>query len=818
MTSVPASSVPPFVAKLAPHAWWILLLAALAALWLATERRIDRVEAVTNLQTWSASAPERDASSPTGFEKGQRRLIAPGHHSPSYWWIMEAQQAAAEGSLRLRHIDYDAAPEGRELRRTSLYRWWLIAVGWARGALEGEPVGYAIERGALVADPVILGLMLALGATFAARRIGSFAAIGFVVGGISLFPLASNFQPGAPDPRSLAWALALGSLLPLLASKRKSEGFAIAGFLGGLGLWNDAPSQAPALLAVFLGGLCYELARGGGDAKEERAPSHWRAWGLAGALTTLAASVFEFAPSHFSWSLDSVSPVHAAIWWGMAEILRAVDRWFRVGREGFGRGAWAFLAGGALAVALWPTVGMLSDSGALLGADFQARQLANHPSAGSAANLGVWLKGPADAAAKWATLLPVGLLLVLLVRGFLGKLGAEDRGRLALVFGAAAVAFVLAWFQLRWWNLFDAFALVALAALFAAAEKGGAPARVRALGALLLVLPGLFVGFPRAFDAKAGPELSPLEVQAVVERDFSYWLAKRGGDEPITLFSTPIFSGGAAYYGGFDVIASSDDGNEAGFATAARLMSASNEIEISILLNSRGVTHIALPLWDPMLEQLARIGLGLPAGQPLPDRSFSVSLRRWIVPSTLRPMSYLIPKEQSFEGYDLTAFAVQAEQARDLHLSRQADLFVERGQLADARRVRDSLEEYPRSVYALGAIANVSFAARERDRFEKALETLIPYLSRRSARDLPADRRISLATLFVQTQHADLARDQLVACLETLDAAGLRDLSQTSVVRLLALSRTLKVPIPSEELRSVAMELIPPTVKARFAE
>lgn len=825
--SVPASRASLLVAKLASQAWWFLLLAALALLWLATERRIERVDALTNSPTWSVDASERDARSPTGFAQGQRKLIVPGHHNPSFWWIREAQMSAEQGSLRLRHIDYDTAPDGRTTGRTAPYRWWLIAVGWLYGTATSEPLGFAIERGALIADPILFALLLVVGAAYSARYLGSFAAIGFVVGGISLFPLAANFQPGAPDPHSLGWVFALGSVLPLLASPhkvgtRRWAHFVVAGFFGGLGLWNDATTQAPVLLAIFLGGLGYEFIRSRGAVQSPPAPASWRAWALAGALTTLGAAVFEFAPGYISWSLDSVNPIHAVVWWGFGEALRATGIWSRGGRKAFDRRSLALGGVAGCAIASWPVLALLSSSasgsGALLSSDFYALELANHPNGGFAPSLGVWLNRTGGAGAKWATLLPCALLFVLLTRICLGKIDREERGRLVFVLLAALFAVVLAHYQLRWWNLFDVLVLAVLAVFFAGAEAGNFQARLKTLGAALLVLPGLFVGFPPAVEGRQVNDLSPLEAQVLIARDFSYWLAKRHGTAPNVLFSSPIFSDAAAYYGGFRVVVSNDDENEPGRLTAVRIASAVNAQESSILLQARGITHVALPLWDPVLDQLVRIGMRLPADQPLPQNAFSVALRDWDFPEWMRPMDYLIPNEPRFQGFELRAYAVQAEQEPDLQLSRLSDFFVERGQLREAQAVKESLKTFPRSVVALGAMANLDLALRDRARLKDSLEALIPHLSRRSARNLPADRRISLATLFVQTNRADLARDQITTCLEGLDAETLRTLTPGSVVSLVALSRSLAIPFPDKGLEAIAMELIPPSVRNGLAQ
>ncbi len=818
--SVPPSRAPRPFAKLAPHAWWLLLLLALGLIGWATERRIARVEAITNLPTWSADAPARDAASPTGFAHGERTLIVPGHHNPSFWWIMEAQQSAQEGRLRLRHIDYDARPAGRDLRRTAPYRWWLIAVGWLHGAINGEPLGYAIARGSLVADPLLLALLVIIGAIYCTRYFGPFAAAGFVVGGISLVPLAAGFQPGAPDPHSLAWVLALGSVLPLLVPPQKvgthrRVHFVVAGIFGGLAFWNGATTQTPVLLAIFLGAVGYELVRSRGSPRPDPAP--WRAWALAGALTTLAASAFEFAPNHFSWSLDAVNPVQALTWWGLGEGLRAAGICAREGRRAFGWRALTLLGLAGMAIAAWPVVGILTDSGGLLATDFYARQLANDYHGVLAANLGAWLRLPGGSGPKWATLLPGVLCLVLLVRIFLHKTDWEARGRLVFALLAAVFVAILAIHQLRWWNLFDVLALAGFAALMGGIEADAVRSWMAPV-AVLLVLPGLFVGFPPAVTGNAADHLSRADAQELIERDFAYWLNQRRGLEPEVLFSTPVFSSAAAFFGGFDVVDSADHTNKIGLLTAIQLASANTGEEISILVHSRGITHVALPLWDGTFDEFVRIGLGLPPGKPLPPTAFVDALRAWAIPSWMRPMEYVIPNTSGFRGLELRVFAVQTAQPPDLRFSRLADFFLESGHLRAAQAVAETLKAYPYSVSALGAIANVQLARHDRDGLEVTLTRLIPYLSRSWARRLPADRRISLAALFIQTNHADLARQQLTACMQALDAKAVRALPTGAIVQLVALSRVLGVPFPTQGLEAAALKLIPLDTRARLLQ
>ncbi|EDY82856.1 hypothetical protein VDG1235_2479 [Verrucomicrobiia bacterium DG1235] len=823
--SAPASRAPKSFNKLASRAWWLALAIALSHHWFATERRIERVEQISDLPAWSTDSPQRDSNSPTGLEMGQRNLIVPGHHNPSFFWIIEAQKSAAEGSWRLRHIDYDSSPDGRDIRRTSPYRWWLISTGWLYGTLKGENLGYSIERGSLWADPLIFALLLIVGSAYCARYLNAFAALGFSLAAVSIFPLSANFQPGAPDSHSLSWALAVGSLLPLLASLRLENNpskvrrhFAIAGILGGLGLWNDATSQSPVLLAIFLGAIGYEFFRSRAKERYTPTPAAWRTWGFAGAIITLGASLFEFAPKHLSWSLDSINPIHALICVGFGEALRLLTIWLKEGLNGFRPIDYTLIGVSLLAILSWPIVGIISESGSLLAADFYARELANHPKGGMASSVSAWFARDGNGGAKFATVLPIALVFVGLTQLLLGNMKSESKGRLAFVLATASFAAILAFFELRWWNLFDALALVLIAILFSEMKTGDKTKRIKTFACLLTFLPGILVGFPASNGSDVSNNLTQLEKQSLVGRDFSHWLNQRRSEEAPVALSTPLFSNLLAYYGGIGTIVSSDENYKSGYLTAVRMASANSEQEASILLSSREITHVVLPLWDPMLDHMVRTGMGVAYGKPLPPNAFAVSIREWDYPSWLQPMGYTTPNNMGLAGFELREFALQAEQSPELLLSRLADLFVERGDLQDAQAIREALRGYPRSPVALGAIANIDLLLNDTADLNKTLDTLIPYLSRRSARNLPPDRRISLAWLFTRTQRVDLARDQVSAALDRLDEKTLKALTPYSVIALLALSKSLEIPFPDESLESTALKLIPPEIRQRLTQ
>ncbi len=818
----PASPTSRQHSQIATFSWILLLASALLVLAVATKRRIDRVNALTNSPTWSVDSPKRDATTATGIAEGQRSLIVPGLHTPSFYWIIETQEAASEGRWRLRHIDYDSPPKGRDIHRTAPYRWWLTIVGWSRSVVDGEPLGYAIERGALVADPLLLALMLVVGTLYAARYFGPLAATGFVVAGSSLYPLAASFQPGAPDPHSLGWVLALGSILPLLVppipGRRLRSHFVAAGIAGGLGLWNDAETQAPLLLAIAIGAFISELARPAATAQTETPNPNWRAWALAGALTTLAASGFEFAPNHFSWSLDAVNPLHAIVWWAFGELVHAAASWRRRGRAGFDRSAWVLLGVSLVAAATWPVVGYLSKSGALLASDFYALELANDSHATTAANLAAWLHQSGNAPAQWATLLPILLVAIVLVRVIVGRIDGPERTRLTLLIVIALVVMSLGWRQLRWWSLFDVVALGVVATLLGGAKSADGGLRWNWLSAVLVVLPGVFIAFPPPVDGQQLDDISPSDAQGLVARDFSYWLARRTGADRDIVLSTPMFSTAMAYYGGFGVIASSDHENKQGVLAAARIASANTLDEASILLQSRGITRIVLPLWDPMVPNLVRTGRYLQADAPLPDDAFFVGLLRWGSPVWMQAMNYVVPAETGLQDFQVVSYALRPAMENDLFLSRLADFFVERGMAQEAQQIGQALKDYPRSVVALGAIARIDLARKDASDLTETIETLIPYLSRASARHLPADRRVSLAAVLARTQHAALAKDQIAACLKTLDVHTLRTFTPGAVRDLLMLMRDFDLSFSDPALKPAAVELLPPGARPRLQQ
>ena len=812
-----APTPPPARSPLWRHlAWAAVVVGALAFLLLVDRQRIQRLTYVTNSPYWSVDAPVEDATSPTGYAEQRRRMIVPGHHTPSYFWINRTQRDLSGATVTAHHIDTDNFPAGRESTDTSPYRWWLTAVARLDHAATGRPLPLAVEHGALYADPLLQVLLVLSVAVFVAIHFGGLAAAAAALALVTLFPFAGSFQPGAPDHRTLAWVFVVGSVLPLLAGTLRGRAplwFALAGVAGGLGLWTDHLTGEPVLL-----GLAFGAALAGWFLRDPTAPVlPWRTWGLAGGLTSLAAWLLEYGPE-WDATVGSIHPLHAVAWFGLGEWLHRISTWPRGGEKK--SPGWRSIAASVVAlgagVAL-PAVRLLAETGRFLADEPLAGELVNLTNSVRAAHTWAWLQRDGLTGLAVATGLPLLLVVLGLFLALSRKTSVPQRRALALALGPVLLALVCAWLQLRWWNGFGAALIGLIVATAVAAETApGFARRWLWRGTLVLVaLPGFFL-LPPPAGARGEDPLGENEVLDLVERDLAHWLVHQHGREPTVVFTTPSLTESLTYYGNLKGIVSYDPANEAGWAAAIRIASSGTSSEATALLENRQVTHLLIPSWDPTLRRFAQHGRQLPSDAPVPPDTLVAKLESWNIPPWLRLMTYHTPSDMGSGSYFVQVLAVQPETDPILAACRKADYFVEMGLANEARACREELLLYPRSLPALAALAQVNQAIGDRAGYEETLQTLLPYVSRRAGKTLTVDRRISLAALLVQAKQTDATRDQMQQCFAALNADNLRELTTGEVVRLLAIADILKMPLPDPALRPLALSLVPPTLRARL--
>jgi hypothetical protein len=807
-------------------AWLAAPLVALAFLAWTTRARIDRVDYVSGLAGWSGGGAGARASG-AGAGGWVPRLIVPGHDNASYEWLDQTRQMFARREWRVRHVDYENAPYGHEVFAPSPYRWWLGLIAWLDHALNGRPLGEAVERAALVGDPLLLFLFVAGTAAFAARMFGLASAALLSVGLVALFPFAAQFLPGAPDDLGFARIICVWSVLMVVAGLRVLHSgapeagargrrwFLAAGGVGGLGLWVNVREEAPILAGLAVGALLAALlgrrdARKGPPGAAVVPP--WRAWALGGALAASAGYLVESFPSHMGfWELRAVHPLFALAWLGAGELLARASAWIlgagpRWSARGVATGILAATAVAGIPLALW-----LTHTWGFLELEGQELRLAAVPGLITAANFRDWILHDGPSAAVCATVLPLFLLVP--AAWLLGRrsTAADARSAIACALGPVLVAAGFACVRINWWNGVDAAVLALMAAATAALRGTGVPRAARwawlATCALVLV-PGPLQLWPA--DSGARNALGQTEVVGLIERDMAQWLTRHAGKGGALVLATPNETTTLYYYGGLRGLGTLDWENREGLGAAIRIVSATTPEESLELIRRRGVTHIIVPSWDAYLDVYTELGLGKIEG------SFMERIHRWAIPPWLRPVSYLLPTIGGFAEQSVLILEVVDDQDDAVAESRLAEYFIDSGQLDFAASAGQNLRRYPGDLGALVARAQIENARGETEDFGRTVATIFSRVSAGADRRLPWDRRVSLAIVLAQGERIDAARAELQKCLESVDDAKLRFLSTTSLYHFLILAKGLGMGIADPQLSALSLELLPSDVRGRF--
>jgi hypothetical protein len=803
------------------RAWLLCLILAIAWVWWSTTVRhhhIDRVTAVGR-----EAIPETVAS-------GLRHLIVPERLPPTYDWITQTQQMLESGQLRVRHTDTDNAPHGRPVHAASAYRWWLGAFAWLRQIVHGDDQGATVEWAIRWADPILHVVFMIAVTLFAARYFGRGAAAVVPLAAALLFPLGAGFLPATPDDFGLFLALSPGFVLPLVAvflHPEKSASwqhrlFALAGVAGGAGLWIDVNLQVPVLCGIATGAIAAAAlvrrhSRSGTTAKPPAelalpSPWLWRTWGAAGAATAFLAYLIEYFPSHLGeWEFRAIHPLYSLAWLGGAEFLAQTCAVFQRVPASPQRRA-LLLAAGVLGFASLPFAMWYSGNLGFLNSDLLAFRLTKLPEGMPAAHLVQWLEEANLTAPLVATLLPATLLVVIGTMILRTTANHHDRYALAIAAGPLLIALGFACVHLRWWQLFDALLIAAVATLLVALARTKHSRWIR-LATAAIMASALALGASQLKPPRVpagAPVLSVAETEGLVERDLAHSLAKRLGDgRQAIVLAPPGVSSALNFYAGMRGLASLSWENKDGLAVALRIVVSSSREEAHALVRSRGVTHIVIPSWDPFYETYAR------TGSVRTNELFLASLRRGVVPPWLRPVVYRIPVIRGFENESVAIFEVVDEQEPPIAMSRLVEYFVEMGQMEAAKVAGEALRRYPADFSALVARAQLEAALTDATAFSAALDTIVQRLSARADRTLPWDRRVSLAIVLARGKRLDLAKTHIERCLQTIDEQRLRALPPTALLHFQILLKAVELQISDPALRTLAVELLAPEVRSR---
>ena len=816
------------------RAWVIILVGALGFLVWINRARMQRVEFVSSLPGRAGSVDGPDSASPTGYAHGQRELIVPERTEGSFHWIAQTQQMFAQREWRVRHVDYDNAPFGRAVSSASPYRWWLGLVAWVDHALSGRPIGLSVERAALWAEPVLHGCLL-LGLTvFVAWRFGAFAAALLAIGLVAIFPFAAGFLPGVPDDRGLANGCALGSMLALLAGMNAlrpdddqgiagSAGrparrwFALAGVVGGLGMWISVSTQVPMLAGVLLGALMAAwIARrsGAGNPAGASMVPPWRLWACSGGVAILAGYLIEFFPAHLgSWQLNVVHPLYGIAWIGAGELLARAVTWIqRDEKPSWQTRDLIVMALAAAAIAAVPVVMKLTGSRGFLAVDLSSFRITAQPNGVVASSLWAWFIRDGMTAGLWATVLPLVLVIPAAWLILRRDTGVAARAALALALGPVAVAFAFACRQLSWWQVLDgallALVVSAIPAHLAVDRRSG---RWLWTGlAVLLMIPGMIPLWPQRVTSTAD-KITSTEAEELIERALAHWLAEHAGSEGAVVFAPPRETASLSFYGGLRGLGTFGADNDEGMRATITLASVTTLPEAQILIQARQIRYIIIPSWDPFFDEYAR--LYLVKAQANRKSILIPELRRLKLPPWLRPVPCQILKIGGYEGQSVLVFEVVDEQSPAVAMSRLAEYLVEVGELDQAASAGEMLRRFPGDIGALAARAQVQSARGEPAGLALTLDSLLARLATGADRFLPWDRRVSLAIVLAQAERIDLAREQVRRCLAELSDKKLRSLSTGSLYNLLVLGHSFGLEATDPKLRELALDLLPDNLR-----
>ncbi|MEO6002572.1 MAG: hypothetical protein ABIZ04_15935 [Opitutus sp.] len=789
---------------------WVLVTALACAflVWI----NVVRVRHLDYVAKAAGTTFAMEPASPTGYAGGVRQFLGAGRGTESYQWIAQTQQMFARGEWRVRHVDYDNVPAGRTVVSSSLYRWWLAALAKIDQLVSSRPIGVAVEHVAVYSDPVLQLLLLVGTATFVARRFGGLAAALISLGVAGFFPFAASFVPGQPQDVGLQLAAALWAVLPLyvvmsetLSEKAARRSFAIAGVVGGLGLWLSVGSTLPILVGIAVGGLGAAVAARRAGAST---PWPWRAWAIGGAAASLASYLIEFMPPQdFALRLDVVNPLHALAWLGFGELLARADRWLRNGKHPLSRRDKVMIGLAAIAAAI-PVVLAVRARHELFAADPIWLRLTAFIDSAIAPNLWALLAREGFSAMILATLLP--LVLVVPAVWFVARCAdSRVRSSLILTLGPVVVTLILASFQLRWWVSLEAMLLVLLIGCAIAVRRmtptpWGKWAIIS--GVVLAIIPGVIVLTP---SSGAAETVNEAEIESLIERDLAHWLTQRTGPDHAAVLASPNLAASLAFHGGLRALGSPYAENRNGLNISLRISGSTSQDEALALVQRHQITHIVLASWDPTLEQLAELG-----GEQ-ENKSLVTLLHRWLPPRWLKPVPYRMPEIPGFEGQSVVVFEVVELQDNSVALSHLAEYFAETAQPQLAASAAEALGRlFPDDLGA--TIARVQTAAADGNQraVNEAFKVLQSQLTEDAVLSLPWDRRVSLAIVLAESKQFDEARKQLEQCLAEIDEPRLRSLTLVGLYRCQQLIKAFGLKFPDDRLQKLSRSLLPPELRS----
>lgn len=791
-------------------AWLIPLVAALALVAWDASARIRKSLELSGHYGVAVRAPAPDVSSPTGYALGRRSLIPPVSAPDAMHWVMQTQAMAAEGNLRVRHVDYDNAPDGRAVHWAAPYRWWLIVLANTDRVLTGAPLPLAIERSALWAGPVLFGLGLIVLGTLSARNLGAIASGVISLGLATNASVSAQFAAGNADHHGAVILCALASVLLLvgrrdLGAKGTPARPIASAIVAAVGLWLSATTMIPVLLGIGLGAACAQILCKRAAGPETHVASHWRTWGMVGGGTTLLAWILEYAPVGSGWRLEVIHPLHAVAWLAGGEFLHRIAAPASEGREARPRrqqipalvvcAVIAALPG--LVIAAWGSEVYLPLDPLLL--RLHAQFIAEFQSL------------PRLIAERGLDLAVLGMLgpIFLLIGGTALALRARA-GRTALSLwccaGPAVLLAAAACVQIRWLGLAGGLSLVAAAVALSMGRESERSGSLRVLAwaaGILLLLPGT-VGALRAVVRADTPAAHDIRMLAL--RDVAHRLRLHVGDGALVIAAPPESTSQLIYFAGARGIGTLYWENHAGLARQAAFFGDAPDESALSLAQTAGITHVVIPSWDPGAAFSASLHRAVDSGTADPTDTLVRALSTGRPPDWLKPVAHRLPDHPLLRQESILIYEVAPARTPEQVAVDTAVFLMDMGRFDEAAAYEPTLRRISTALSAQSVLAMLQARRRDARGFSDTLARIIGLLP--LADDTgPLDEHIRTVSVLAIGGETARATTQLRRALAAATESSIRSLSPGALGDLRALVDALQVPMPSPALEQLIVEL-----------
>ncbi|HEY9155977.1 MAG TPA: hypothetical protein VIM69_12645, partial [Opitutaceae bacterium] len=411
-----------------------------------------------------------------------------------------------------------------------------------------------------------------------------------------------------------------------------------------------------------------------------------------------------------------------------------------------------------------------------------------------------------------ATLLPLAIALPAIWFIISRATTPLKRCALAVVLVPMIVTTLLAWQQLRAWSTVDAMAIsLAVACLRVVSAKAARPWLVGLLGPA--VIAGLCCVWPQRMPAnRAEFPFTRAEIEGLYERELAQWIADHAGPTGATVLTPPFRTSAFSFYGGLRGLGTPNWENRDGVTAEFHIINSTKPEESQALIEDRGISYITVLSWDDDFDTFAKIGLQRPSD------SFIYALHKTdggIFP-WLKAVPYSPPEVSGFGNASVLLLKVVDEANQAVMRSRLVEYLLEMHHLDQAAFAGKALSKYPSDLGALVTLAELEKAQNDDEAFKKVFASLQSNLASGSDRNMPWDRRVSLAVALALGGRVDLSEVQVRHCVEQIDADKIRDLTTGSLYHLLYLCSQYGVEIKDPELRALALKLLPAELRGRL--